>query len=69
MWILENLPSTGIGNYLRAEILHRANVSPFAIARDVFQSSTTGSLILNLCKSIPQEVLDLGNTTVYLDER
>jgi hypothetical protein len=31
----------GIGNYLRAEILHRADVHPFARARDVLQTALT----------------------------
>eukprot|EP00048_Salpingoeca_helianthica_P017307 m.236586 g.236586 ORF g.236586 m.236586 type:complete len:575 (+) comp20674_c0_seq1:1616-3340(+) len=31
----------GIGNYLRAEILHRANISPFVRARDVLSATST----------------------------
>jgi formamidopyrimidine-DNA glycosylase len=31
----------GIGNYLRAEILHRADIHPFARARDVLQTALT----------------------------
>jgi len=65
----------GIGNYLRAEILFRAGVSPFMKARDVFQNtkktysyelfnhinekSDRGLILLYLCKALPLEVINL----------
>ncbi|KAH3743406.1 uracil-DNA glycosylase [Pelomyxa schiedti] len=49
----------GVGNYLRAEILHRANVNPFDIASTVLKSSK-GPLLLQLCQDIPNEVLQKG---------
>ncbi len=67
------LSKLGIGNYLRAEILHRANINPFTKARDVFkftkldqgfdnidQNSDRGLILLYLCKVIPLEVLEKG---------
>lgn len=48
----------GIGNYLRAEIMYRANVSPFAIGRVVL--SKQDCEVIQLCHDIPQEVLNLG---------
>ena len=62
----------GIGNYLRAEILYRAGISPFTSAKRLFENTppfTTseilstnhkGLILLYLCKAIPQEVLDKG---------
>eukprot|EP01127_Copromyxa_protea_P017349 TRINITY_DN5273_c0_g1_i2.p1 TRINITY_DN5273_c0_g1~~TRINITY_DN5273_c0_g1_i2.p1 ORF type:complete len:442 (+),score=43.60 TRINITY_DN5273_c0_g1_i2:65-1390(+) len=66
----------GIGNYLRAEILHRACVHPstpanvlFGQAKNLFTSfdfnkvdekTDRGLLVLYLCKAIPEEVLEKG---------
>lgn len=55
----------GIGNYLRAEILFRCQVPPFAQARQVLEPLTNGVKsedpdILELCHLIPKEVLNLG---------
>ena len=49
----------GIGNYLRAEVLHRAGVPPFEKACDVFKTEA-GDRVLQLCHDIPMEVLNLG---------
>jgi len=61
----------GIGNYLRAEILHRACIPPMLSASEVFTSNASNltfmhqgksarksDLLLALCKAIPKEVLD-----------
>eukprot|EP01105_Mastigella_eilhardi_P011801 TRINITY_DN2708_c0_g1_i1.p1 TRINITY_DN2708_c0_g1~~TRINITY_DN2708_c0_g1_i1.p1 ORF type:complete len:542 (-),score=107.83 TRINITY_DN2708_c0_g1_i1:937-2562(-) len=48
----------GIGNYLRAEVLHRAGVSPFARGAEVF-TSPAGERVLRLCHDVPCEVLSL----------
>jgi uracil-DNA glycosylase len=71
--LLEQPYFNGIGNYLRAEILHRANINPFTKARDIFkftnlsqgfdkvdQNSDRGLILLYLCKAIPLEVLEKG---------
>ena len=56
----------GIGNYLRAEILHRSQIPPFMRARDVLaplkdaDSCSEPSDILQLCHSAPLEVVKLG---------
>lgn len=42
----------GIGNYLRAEILYRADQNPFQPARDAILEN--GDKILSLCKLIPE---------------
>ena len=62
----------GIGNYLRAEILFRCGVAPFAKARDVLESlenvkkvKTEEPDILELCHLIPKEVLNLGSGKGY----
>jgi endonuclease VIII-like 1 len=40
----------GIGNYLRAEIIYRADVNPFSEAREVILNSPN---LLDLCKEVP----------------
>ena len=42
----------GIGNYLRAEILYRANQNPFQPAKEAILEN--GKEILSLCKEIPE---------------
>jgi endonuclease VIII-like 1 len=50
----------GIGNYLRAEIVHRLqDVNPFQPARDAIQGPK-GEMLLNLCKDIPHQAYLLG---------
>ena len=64
----------GIGNYLRAEILYRLEVPPFAKARDVLESlevdqklteNGENADIIELCNIIPNEVLGLGHGKGY----
>ena len=59
----------GIGNYLRAEILFRLGIAPFEVARKVLEPikdqeesgvKKEGQDLLDLCHSIPLEVLSLG---------
>ena len=59
----------GIGNYLRAEILFRLGIAPFEVARKVLEPikdqeesgvKKEGQDLLDLCHSIPLEVLGLG---------
>ena len=53
----------GIGNYLRSEILHRAEVPPFTCARTILEQVKDGtqkSDFLQLCSDIPKEVTNLG---------
>jgi len=47
----------GIGNYLRAEILYKADQNPFESARDAI---TNNPKILEYCNSIPLEAFVLG---------
>jgi endonuclease VIII-like 1 len=47
----------GIGNYLRAEILYRANQDPFEEARTAIVNNPA---ILELCKTIPFEAYLIG---------
>lgn len=55
----------GIGNYLRAEILFRAGIAPFASAKDVLASlkevadTSHPSDLLTLCRDVPNEVIAL----------
>ena len=48
---------SGIGNYLRAEILYRINVNPFISAREALQSNPE---IYQLCKLLPLQAYKLG---------
>lgn len=66
----------GIGNYLRAETLHRACISPWEKACDVFAkaemllptfdfkkinaNSDKGLLLMYMCRAIPMEVIEKG---------
>ncbi|KAL4227636.1 Nei endonuclease VIII-like 1 [Mactra antiquata] len=59
----------GIGNYLRAEILHRLNIPPFVSAKSVLQPlvdsmdvKTEFPDILQLCHRIPNEVIVLESS-------
>lgn len=47
----------GIGNYLRAEILYRANQDPFEPARDAIRSNP---FILDLCTTVSAEAYLIG---------
>jgi endonuclease VIII-like 1 len=66
----------GIGNYLRAEILHRAGrIPPFSRARDVLAQlplvESAGSKmadILQLCHDVPLEVIHLEQGKDYAGE-
>lgn len=50
----------GIGNYLRAEILFRASISPFSCARTVLAENTTiESPLFSTCSAVLDESLDL----------
>jgi len=60
----------GIGNYLRAEILYRCNIPPFAQSRSVLEPLLTDVKteepdILELCHLVPKEVLSLGGGKGY----
>lgn len=50
----------GIGNYLRAEILYKANIIPWANAYDVLNDTKSFNKIIKLCKDMPMEVYNLG---------
>lgn len=66
----------GIGNYLRAEILYRSRIPPFVRARDaltplkdVDSCSDASSDVLQLCHSVPLEVLKVGKyISTYTEE-
>ena len=66
----------GIGNYLRAEILYRSRIPPFVRARDVLaplkdaDSCSEAALdMLQLCHSVPLEVLKVGKyISTYSEE-
>lgn len=54
----------GIGNYLRAEVLFRAGVPPFAPAKDVLAKLPVSQVegppdLLTLCRNVPKEVIDM----------
>eukprot|EP00090_Calanus_glacialis_P009143 TRINITY_DN17510_c0_g1_i2.p1 TRINITY_DN17510_c0_g1~~TRINITY_DN17510_c0_g1_i2.p1 ORF type:complete len:396 (-),score=126.42 TRINITY_DN17510_c0_g1_i2:112-1299(-) len=61
----------GIGNYLRAEILFRAGIQPFTLAREVIQPLAEGHVksegpdILELCNIVATEVLSLDKGKNY----
>lgn len=61
----------GIGNYLRAEILFRCGIPPFESARKVFEpiegiKVEGGEVdILELCNTVPKEVLNIGGGKGY----
>lgn len=77
--LLEQKYFNGIGNYLRAEVMYRAGISPFVVARDVFkntpsnpdfsnlnENSDKGLLVLYLCKKIPEEVIEQGSYHIFV---
>jgi len=61
----------GIGNYLRAEILFRAKIPPFTLARDVLEPLVENTVksevpdILELCNIVATEVLSLDKGKNY----
>jgi len=61
----------GIGNYLRAEILFRAGIQPFTLAREVLEPLAEGLVksegpdILELCNIVATEVLSLDKGKNY----
>lgn len=65
----------GIGNYLRAEILHRAGVPPFAPAQAILAqlplAPATGcpADLLTLCRDVPKEVIETCNDSMHKYER
>lgn len=67
--LLDQKYFNGIGNYLRAEILFRAGVRPFDRARDVLdpddKKETSGPDLLELCRQVPLEVINLGCVKNY----
>ena len=62
--MLEKKFFNGIGNYLRSEILYRAEVPPFTCARTVLEQVKEGMQkspdLLQLCHDVPKEVINLG---------
>lgn len=62
--ILEQKFFNGIGNYLRSEILYRAEIPPFTCARTVLEQIKAGTQkspdLLQLCHDVPMEVVNLG---------
>ena len=48
---------SGVGNYIRAELLFRANQDPFETARDAINNNP---ILLELCYQIPYEAYLLG---------
>jgi endonuclease VIII-like 1 len=72
--LLEQKWFNGIGNYLRAEAMFRAAISPFVKARTIFAktpknfdfskitpNSDKGAILLFLCRQIPLEVITQGS--------
>ena len=55
--LMNQLYFSGIGNYLRAEILFHASQDPFIDARTAI---TMNPLILDLCEQLPKEAYILG---------
>lgn len=51
----------GIGNYLRAEILYRADVDPFSSTHDALINNPE---ILSLCRDIPMQAYKLGGGSI-----
>lgn len=62
--MLEQKFFNGIGNYLRSEILYRAEVPPFTCARTVLEQVKEGTQkspdFLQVCHDVPKEVINLG---------
>lgn len=67
--MLEQKFFNGIGNYLRSEILYRAEVPPFTCARTVLEQVKEGTQkspdFLQLCHDVPKEVINLGTGKNY----
>ncbi|XP_055335199.1 endonuclease 8-like 1 isoform X2 [Paramacrobiotus metropolitanus] len=64
--IMEQKYFNGIGNYLRAEILHRAEVPPFVAARSVLEKLAPKDTVdvnnpdlLDYCNLVPKEVFNI----------
>jgi endonuclease VIII-like 1 len=61
----------GCGNYLRAEIIDRADINPFMSAKEAIKNT----LFLNLCRDIVSEAYKLGGgqleqwTNPYFDDK
>ena len=50
----------GIGNYLRAEILHRRSTPPFDKAKDSIDDA-----LLRMCKTVMEEAMELEEGILY----
>lgn len=50
----------GIGNYLRAEILYRADIDPWTPAKDAVEIGE----LLELCKQVPIEAYSIGGGSI-----
>ena len=62
--LLDQSLFNGVGNYLRAEICHRAGVNPFRSAREALEGvgvdQEEGSDLLSVCRAVVEEVYQLG---------
>jgi endonuclease VIII-like 1 len=56
--IMDQSIFNGIGNYLRAEIFHRADINPFKSFKDL--ESNEVEKILDFCRICPQDAYELG---------
>jgi len=64
--LLEQKYFNGIGNYLRAEILHRAKIPPFTSAKEAILMKKEGNRsLLELCRDVPLEVINLDSSVDY----
>ena len=64
--MLRNQFFNGIGNYLRSEILYRAEIPPFTSALTILEQIKENSTqkspdFLQLCHDVPKEVVNLGS--------
>lgn len=68
--LLDQKYFNGIGNYLRCEIIYRANIRPFDPACDILKQCFSDFMdvskprcnLLELCRDIPIEVIQIGNS-------
>ena len=62
--LLDQSLFNGVGNYLRAEICHRAGVNPFRSAREALEGVEVeegeGGDLLSVCRAVVEEVYQLG---------
>ena len=63
--MLEQQFFNGIGNYLRSEILHRAQINPLTAASAVLSDPARRAAVASLCESVCLEVIQTPSLNKY----